>query len=254
MAGTAKTWIVVPCYNEAHRLREDEFARFASEHPDVCFLFVDDGSTDATRERLEEMAAGNEAFCLLAQPLNRGKAEAVRRGMNEAFQAGATYAGFWDADLATPLDEIPRFVETLDAHPGLEVLFGSRVQLLGRTIERKAVRHSLGRVSATAISLTLGLRVYDTQCGAKLFRVSPECKAIFAEPFSTHWVFDVEIVARMIRARRGSGRPEVGEVIREIPLWEWHDVAGSKVRPVDFFKSMVELLRIRRRYLRPGHS
>jgi dolichyl-phosphate beta-glucosyltransferase len=254
MAGTAKTWIVVPCYNEAHRLREDEFARFASEHPDVRFLFVDDGSTDRTLGLLEEMAVRNEAFGVLAQAPNQGKAEAVRRGMNEAFEAGATYTGFWDADLATPLDEIPRFVETLDAHPGLEALFGSRVQLLGRTIERKASRHYLGRVSATAISITLGLPVYDTQCGAKLFRVSPECKAIFADPFLTTWVFDVEIVARMMQARRGSGGPGAGEVIREIPLWEWHDVAGSKVRAVDFFKSMTELLRIRRRYLRPGPS
>jgi glycosyltransferase involved in cell wall biosynthesis len=246
----AKTWIVVPCYDEAGRLREDEFARFASEHPDVHFLFVDDGSRDATASRLAAMAAGNPGVSVVSLPQNRGKAEAVRRGMNEAFQAGAVYAGYWDADLATPLDEIPRFVDTLDAHPALEVLLGSRVQLLGRCIERKASRHYLGRVGATAISLALGLPVYDTQCGAKLFRVSPDCKSVFAEPFLAGWVFDVEIVARMIAARRGTGRAGVAEVMREIPLWEWRDVAGSRVRPLDFFRSLLELVRIRRRYLR----
>ena len=250
MPESAKTWIVIPCYNEAARLREDEFSRFASEHPDVHFLFVDDGSTDGTLARLEDIASRNPRFTVSAQSPNRGKGEAVRCGLTEAFEAGAVYAGYWDADLATPLDEIPRFVETLDGHPDLEVLFGSRVQLLGRIIERKASRHYLGRVGATAISLVLGLAIYDTQCGAKLFRASGDCKALFAEPFHSRWLFDVEIIARMIHARRGSGLPGPAEVIREIPLWEWHDVRGSKVRPLDFFRSMLELLHIRRLYLR----
>jgi glycosyltransferase involved in cell wall biosynthesis len=245
----AKTWIVVPCFDEADRLRGDEFARFTSEHPDVHFLFVDDGSTDGTRAVLEAIPARKGAVSVLALSPNQGKAEAVRRGMCEAFEHGAVYAGYWDADLATPLDEIPRFVETLDAHPGLEVLFGSRVQLLGRHIERSAVRHYLGRVGATAISVVLRLPVYDTQCGAKLFRVTPDCKAIFAEPFVAGWIFDVEIVARLIAARRGSGGPGAAEVIREVPLWEWRDVAGSKVRAGDFLRSLGALWRIRRRYL-----
>ena len=247
----ARTCVVVPCYNEADRLRTDEFARFASEHREVRFLFVDDGSTDGTGAKLASLEASDpKAFGVVSLPANRGKAEAVRQGMLRAFDEGAAYAGFWDADLATPLDEIPRFVDTLDAHPVLEALFGSRVQLLGRVIDRRATRHYLGRVGATAISITLGLAVYDTQCGAKLFRVSPDCKALFAEPFLASWIFDVEIVARMAASRRGTERPGPADVIREIPLWEWRDVAGSKVGALDFFRSMIELYRIHRRYLR----
>ena len=247
----SRTWIVVPCYNEASRLRGDDFSRFVSQNPEVHILFVDDGSTDATPARLSEIAASNpQAFDVVTEPSNRGKAEAVRHGMNEAFRAGADYAGYWDADLATPLTEIPRFMAALDAEPSLEALFGSRVQLLGRTIERNAARHYLGRVSATAISLTLGLAVYDTQCGAKLFRASPECKALFAEPFLTRWVFDVEILARMLEAQRTSGGSGPAETVREVPLAEWRDVAGSKVTPLDFFRCLQELVRIYRRHLR----
>jgi hypothetical protein len=99
----AKTWIVVPCYDEAKRLRTDEFARFTSQHPDVHFLFVDDGSTDGTRVRIEQMTVRKGSVSLLTLAQNQGKAEAVRRGMNEAFERGAVYAGYWDADLATPL-------------------------------------------------------------------------------------------------------------------------------------------------------
>jgi len=249
----AKTWIVVPCYNEALRLPVEEFTRFASEHPDVRFVFVDDGSTDDTLRVLRGLEERNpEAFGVVEQKPNRGKGEAVRVGMNRAFSEGATYAGFWDADLSTPLDAIPGFVEELDSHPSLEALFGSRVRMLGRRIDRLASRHYLGRISATAISLALGLTVYDTQCGAKLFRVSPDCKELFEVPFSSRWIFDVEIIARMTRARRGTGKPGPAEVIREMPLWEWRDVAGSKVSPGDFLRSMIELVGIWRRYLRSG--
>ena len=250
MPENAKTWIVVPCYNEATRLREDDFSRFTSTHPDVRFLFVDDGSNDETLAVLEGMASRNSAIAVTSQSPNQGKGEAVRRGMTEAFAAGAAYAGYWDADLATPLDEIQPFIETLDSNPNLEVLFGSRVQLLGRAIDRKASRHYLGRAGATALPLTLGLRAYDTQCGAKLFRVSGDCKELFAEPFLSRWLFDVEIIARMIQSRRASGRPGPSEVIREIPLWEWRAADGSKVGPLDFLWSMLELVSIRRRYLR----
>ncbi len=245
-----KTCIVVPCYNEAHRLPQDSIVDFVRRHDDVQLLFVDDGSSDRTGELLEKLAADHASLSVLAQATNQGKAEAVRRGMLEAFERGAHYAGFWDADLATPLDEVPRFARVLDDHPALEVLFGSRVRLLGRTIERRAARHYLGRVSATAISATLGLPVYDTQCGAKLFRASAGSRALFRERFEANWIFDVEIVARMIQAHRRGEGPDPRHAIREIPLREWRDVAGSKVRPGDFFRSLFELYRIRQRYLR----
>ena len=248
MPDAAKTWVVVPCYNEAARLPGDSCFAFAKAHPELRFLFVDDGSTDSTRALLDELASGCEGISVHGLSPNQGKAEAVRQGMLEALDAGATYAGFWDADLATPLDEIPRFVETLDAHPETAALFGSRVKLLGRSIERNAARHYLGRVGATAISMTLRLPVYDTQCGAKLFRASDATRELFAEPFASGWIFDVEIIARMIRAHRAGVGPDPLASIRELPLQAWRDVAGSKVRAGDFVRAMVELLRIRSLY------
>ena len=158
--------------------------------------------------------------------------------------------GFWDADLATPLDELPRFAAVLDERPEIELVLGSRVRLLGRRIERRAVRHYLGRVFATGASMTLGLAVYDTQCGAKLFRSTPRLRALLAEPFLTSWVFDVEILARFVRSLRGETRLTAAERIYELPLRRWTDVPGSKVKPWDFVRSGVELLRIWNAYVR----
>lgn len=248
-ARVSSTVIVVPCFDEAERLQGDAFQRFVAEQPTVHFLLVDDGSRDATLDRLRALEKRDPThFSVLALQPNRGKAEAVRRGMLEGFAREPDFVGFWDADLATPLAEIPRFAARLESDPALEIVFGSRVHLLGRRIQRSSARHYLGRVFATAASLTLGLPVYDTQCGAKLFRASPAMAALFAEPFVANWTFDVEIVARLQCARAASGGPGPGQVIFELPLERWTDVPGSKVRPWDFAVSLVEMLRIHRRY------
>ena len=245
------TIVVVPCYNEARRLPVETFQSFAKDHRRIQFLLVNDGSTDDTLEILRRMEDSDEAhFTVLDVQPNSGKAEAVRRGLLAAFREEVRYAGFWDADLATPLETISEFVDLLDARTHLEMVFGSRVKLLGRSIQRSAIRHYLGRVFATAASLSLGLPVYDTQCGAKLFRNTPGVTALFRERFITRWLFEVEILARLIQARRGSGLGQPEEVIYEYPLPAWHDVAGSKVKASDFPRALFETLRIRLRYRR----
>ena len=249
----SSTVIVVPCYNEGRRLATGRFLEFLGRHRAVRFLFIDDGSGDDTRDvlhRLRERAG--EGVGVLALPRNQGKAEAVRQGCLAAFAGGADQIGYWDADLATPLDTIPDFLEVLDRRPRVELVCGARVQLLGRSIRRSRLRHVLGRVFATAASWTLGLPVYDTQCGAKLFRASPALRAVFAEPFLTRWLLDVEILARLIAAGRAGLVADAAEVVYELPLPRWCDVAGSKVRPSDFPRAMLELVTIYRRYLRPG--
>lgn len=245
------TVVVVPCYNEAQRLDVGAFRQWSAAHPEVAFLFVNDGSTDETLAVLEGLVAADPTHLRLldVQP-NGGKAEAVRRGMVEAFGSSARFVAFWDADLATPLEIIPEFRDRLIAEPHLEMVFGSRVRLLGRSIERQAVRHYLGRVGATFASLALGLPVYDTQCGAKMFRAGPTVRALFAEPFSAGWMFDVEILARFIKARAEAGDPPASQAIFELPLPRWQDVAGSKVKPGDFPKAFLELAGIYRRYRR----
>src|ERR1043165_9106871 len=92
---------VVPCYNEEKRLDLDAFRAFSDR---VGFLFVDDGSRDGTRRLLQ-----SNGFDVLGFDKNGGKAEAVRRGIVEAMSRGAEVVGFWDADLATPLSELPLF-------------------------------------------------------------------------------------------------------------------------------------------------
>lgn len=94
-------------------------------------------------------------------------------GMNQALRFGKPYefVGFWDAGLATALEAIPGC--SLREIPHLQIVFRSRARLLGHAIHCRSARHYLGRLFATFASLTRGLLIYDTQCGAKIFRVSP---------------------------------------------------------------------------------
>lgn len=252
-----ETCIIIPCYNEAKRLDTDEFREFAaSKHCaasqyGVVLQFVDDGSRDNTLDVLNRLASEcGPSVTVRALGENVGKAEAVRLGMVAAIEAGFEFVGFWDADLATPLDAIPQFRNVLLERSDVEVVIGSRMPLLGRRIERHPIRSLCGRLFASTASIVLGMRVFDTQCGAKLFRVNEAMRRWVGVPFLSRWIFDVEIFARMQSLRRhvDSTPAPVRQAIYESPLDHWHDVAGSKLKGTDFLRAIGELMQILFRY------
>lgn len=232
--------LVVPCYNERHRL---EMGRFAEAGPALELLFVDDGSTDGTGDFLEQHKPPG-AQCLRLGG-NLGKAEAVRAGMLAACRdSRADWIGFWDADLATPLDEVASFLDYARLHPEpVDAVFGSRISRLGARVERSYLRHLFGRAFATAAGLALRVGTYDSQCGAKLFRRQIVHRA-FGEPFVSRWIFDLEIVLRLKSAN-----------VIEYPVHQWSDVKGSKLNVLpELFRTARDIARIRNRYLRDGSN
>jgi dolichyl-phosphate beta-glucosyltransferase len=237
--------LVVPCYNEAERFPVESFAAFLDTHPRFGLMLVNDGSRDDTLAMLSGLAARypSQASVLDLQP-NGGKAEAVRRGLLAAIERGPALVGFWDADLATPLDAVDLFERLLSGRPDIEWVIGARVKLLGRHVQRDELRHYLGRVFATAASLTLGIPIYDTQCGAKLFRVTDGLRDSLHQRFGSRWVFDVELIGRFVSRLAADGTLDAANRIYEYPLPKWVDVAGSKVKPTDFFRAFTELVGI----------
>ncbi|NUR56246.1 MAG: glycosyltransferase [Acidobacteria bacterium] len=233
--------LTVPCYNEAARLDAGAFVAALTRHPFLSFLFVDDGSRDDTRRVLADLCArGGERARVLALDANVGKAEAVRRGILHALQGNPQLFGYWDADLATPLEAIPDFLALLGKRPEIDIVLGARVQLLGRQIRRRSTRHYSGRMFATGASLVLGLPVYDTQCGAKIFRACDHTRVAFLRPFRTRWVFDVEILARYLEAYRCTAGG--ADRIYELSLHCWTDVPGSKLGMTEMLGAGVDLL------------
>lgn len=241
--------MIIPSFNEARRFDVEQIGELVAADNTVVVL-VDDGSTDGTPIVLEECRTRWPAHVtVLTLGERRGKGEAVRAGVVAAFGLGVHIVGYCDADFATPAIEVNRLVEALRRRPHLQAAIGSRVNLLGHEVHRPRSRTAGNRIYSAIGSRLLGARIRDTQCGAKVFRVGPQLEQALSAPFGDPWGFDIELLGRLLLGRP----PLVGitaDAIAEIPLEQWHHVAGSKLRPADGMYSLARLPLVRRRIRR----
>ena len=231
-----KVTLVIPCYNEELRLDTKNFSGSDS----LRFIFINDGSTDGTLSILNGISSDWVKVHNL--PKNLGKAEAVRQGMliGTKIFPDSDWIGFWDADLATPLNQV-EYMLMFKSLGGEEIdaIFGSRILRLGANIKRNFIRHILGRFFVTYSSILLGSKAYDSQCGAKLFRTSI-VSVVFNSEFCSKWLFDMEIIQRL---NLGNFK------ILECPLQSWRDVEGSKLNIFrDGFRAICDVVKIRMLY------
>ena len=240
-----KIVIIIPCYNEADRLDTNKFIDYLSKNTHLHFIFIDDGSTDNTNLIIKQIILKfNSLASLLINETNKGKAESVRLGVIESYKMNPDFIGFLDADLAAPIGEIDNLLKIIKKDKTKEVVFASRIQLIGSEIKRNYFRHFFGRVFATVVSNILNLPVYDTQCGAKIFS-RKICDDIFYEQFISPWLFDVELFARLLNVY---GMEKTIQMSYENPVSKWIDIDGSKVKPLFFLKAPFELFKIVRHY------
>lgn len=227
---------VIPVYNEAACLRAsvDDLARTLTEAAPGAWeiVLVDDGSDDGTAALLAEIDDG-ATIRALAHEANRGKGAALRTGV---LATHGDLVLFCDADMSTPLETLAEFVAA--AEDGADLVIGNRKSPEAR-IERAqpAIRTWMGLRYTWLANTLMGLSISDYTCGFKLLRGEP-ARELFAAMTTAGWSFDVELLARAVRA---------GLVIREIPV-RWSHVDDTRVRLVkDTIRSFVELLRIRAR-------
>lgn len=222
--------VVIPCYNEAGRIGatiSSTLEYLQENSPESELIVVNDGSSDASSSVAREaIAAAPIQKQLLENFPNRGKGYAVRRGL---LAAKRSIGLFFDADLSTPLSEVPKLVEPIAADE-VDVAFGSRAldrRLIGR--HQPWLREQGGRVFNLLVRLTSGLPFWDTQCGFKAFRLDV-CRPILESARIDGFAFDVELLLMAQRA---------GLRLREIPI-RWNHSEGSKV---DFVHDSVRMLR-----------
>ncbi len=232
--------VVIPCYNEEKRLEREGFISYLEDHPDIHFIFVNDGSADGTLKVLNaiQMRRPNQVS-VLDLTINSGKAEAVRQGMLCATKMQYEYVAYWDADLATPLDAIDEFMRIAKKLPQMEVIYGVRKAMLGHQIERKVFRRIVSKVCSTLARVAVNLSVSDTQCGAKVFKNTDALRKALITPFIAGWLFDIELFSRL-----SQNMTEHRTKFFEYPLLEWNEIPGSNVDAKAIIRSSVIMFRL----------
>lgn len=238
--------VVIPCFNEATRISSWKLKEFSKKNAHVLLYLINDGSKDDTEAVLHNIAIHSRNTKVLTYRENKGKATAVRKGFLAALENYEfERIAYLDADLSTSLEECYSMSQEID-HP-ISFVFGSRIAKLDSRIKRRFYRFFIGRIIATFIAGQLGVRVYDTQCGCKVF-TRELAQEVIQEEFISTWLFDVEIFHRLICLYGKSG---IVNVAKEIPLKSWIDKNKSRVNPWYFFRVWYDLFAIRKKY---GHQ
>ncbi len=222
--------IVVPAFNEEKRLPGNlPVIRNYLDGLKITYelIVVDDGSSDKTSELVSEF----EFVRLITLKENQGKGAAVKTGV---LVATGDFILFMDADLATPLEEIPRIYGIIkESNVGL--VFGSRDMPDSQLLKHQpGLREVSGRVFNKIVQALALPGVVDTQCGFKIF-TNRAANEIFSRMTLNSFSFDVEII--YLAQKLGLG-------FREVPVqWEHKDGAAAFTKRGDHLKHGLRMIR-----------
>lgn len=243
MNGDVDLSIVVPAFNEEHRLPDaiPVLSRFLEDqHRSFEVILVNDGSTDATLEVMRGAEQRLPYVKVVTRSVNRGKGRSLAEGV--AASTGNLVL-VSDADLSTPIEELDKLERSIA--DGNDIAIASRAKP-GSVIEISQPPHRvlMGKVFNLMVQALLLPGLWDTQCGFKLFR-GPVARELFRELRTDGFAFDVEV---LYAARRRGYR------ISEVPV-RWLHSAPSRVTPIKHSLAMMgELFRIRFRRMAAAPS
>ena len=232
--------VIIPFYNEEKRL-ETNLILMKEILSISSLILINDGSTDSTLKVLTEFHKKNEKNTyLLSNKINIGKAESLRLGFNFGLREGFKFMAFTDGDFSTPPHEIIRFIERV-INENFDIVCASRTSRYSESIKTTLIRRTMGRLFTYSVKKLLKIQLSDSQCGMKLFKATDNLKESLNNPFLNPWLFDVEIILRNISLNNSI-------LIYENKLDSWIHKPGSKIRFLDPFKMLRDLLILRSKY------
>jgi glycosyltransferase involved in cell wall biosynthesis len=225
---------VIPAYNEGERIRatlEKVLAYVHRQNLNAEVIVVNDGSLDDTVNIVQEFADKDLMVRLVENHSNRGKGYSVANGM---MNSRGEIVVFSDADMASPIEEMPKLLEALAS--GADIAIGSRWLDSGLQTRRQSMHRQLfGRIFNGLMRVILGLKFKDTQCGFKAFTRRAVRRIVPLQRIEG-WGFDPEL---LFLARKFECR------VKEVPVL-WADQGGSRLHPLaDGIGMLHEMARIR---------
>jgi glycosyltransferase involved in cell wall biosynthesis len=231
--------IIIPAFNEAARITRtlQQIVAYLQEHIESSeVIVVDDGSTDETVAVVEQFLSRHPnqtiAIQLIQNHGNKGKGYSVKNGV---LHARGEIVAFTDADLSSPIAELPKLLDPI-RRGECDIVIGSRAvdrSLIGE--HQSLWRELAGRTFNLIMRFIIGLSFKDTQCGFKAYR-HQAVLPIFELQQIKRFSFDVEVL--YLAQKRGLR-------IKEVPV-VWNHAEGSRVHMVkDSLRMFLELLKIR---------
>lgn len=184
-----KITIVIPAYNEEAIIKntiETALSFLEGAFQDYELIIANDGSTDGTRQVVEEY--NNQHLRCISHMPNKGKGCAVREGI---ISADGDIIVYTDADLAYGIEIIADFVKAIE-DGDTDIAIGSRKLHPEGYSDYPAIRLIASRCFSFFTGLLAGFR-YDTQCGLKAFSASA-AKEIFLRCKTDGFAFDFEVM------------------------------------------------------------
>lgn len=228
--------VVIPAYNEASRIQFtlQRAVDFLAQQPwSSRIVVVDNASVDETGALVRRLSreAGDKVPVSVIGCSRRGKGAAVRRGL---LSGTSKYTGFFDADLATPLETLTEVMSHLEL--GAPAVIGSRHAPGSRLIRRQQFGRRLGGTAFRVLTRSKVKGIFDTQCGFKFFE-RDALTAAMVQCRATGFAFDVELLLRL---------QHQGARIIELPV-AWTDGEASTFRPVqDGLASFASVLQLQK--------
>jgi glycosyltransferase involved in cell wall biosynthesis len=230
-----KISVVVPAYNEEHRILpslQRVLAYLEAHHSGFEVLVIDDGSRDRTAAVVRDAFGTRQELRLLEYGRNRGKGYAVRYG---ALRAQGDLVLFTDADLSTPIEELDKMLPLLEQ--GADLVIGSRAHAHSDIRRHQHLfREAAGKLFNVCVRLIVRLPFHDTQCGFKVFRRS-SMQAVLQHLQVDRFAFDVELIAVALA---------LGRRVKDVPV-VWVNSPASTVTLWSGLEAYGELFAIRRR-------
>lgn len=234
--------LFIPCYNEESRLKVEEIRSFIIiNQSNVDFIFIDDGSSDATGDFIQEKLVDNKNTYLIRLEKNLGKGNALREGFLKNLHKPYEYFGFIDADLDIPFAQINNLVDGLSNSDCL-IAISSRDLVGNITFNRLRSFSSLVMLLIANKVIKFKPNLKDTQCGCKLFKreIVEQC---FKEEFISDWLFDIEI---FLRLKNKIDNPRA--IICEVPLINISNSGSSRFQFRKNLKIGKQLYMINKQY------
>ena len=236
-----KVAIVLPCYNEAKGAKENvlkiqDYCKSLSDYS-FCFIPVNDGSKDNTKEVIESIPGANA----VSYDENHGKGHAVTEGIKKALELECDFITFMDIDLSTDLEALPKLLNELET---TDFVIGSRYEKESNiVIKQPFKRRFISKISRIMIKMMFHFPTKDTQCGFK--GMNKECASVVMEKtLVDNFAFDVEYlyIAKLHK-----------KTIKPLPVI-WKDDRDSRVQAfkssVKFFFDLFKIKRNKKKYVK----